>query len=630
MTRSTRLPDPRRTGLVTRRQFGHLGLAAAAATALPRAAFAEAVPTHGISAFGDLKYPADFKHFDFVNPEAPKGGIWSTGYSATFDSFNAHILKGNPAIGLGLIYDSLMTGGGDEPDALYGLIAETAEVPDDRAWAAFNIRENARFHDGSPITAADAVFTLDTLKTRGHPYYRLMLQPIEGAEAEDERRVRYTFAPDVPKRDLPMLVATLPVFSSAYYSEHDFEQSSLDKPLGNGAYQIGRFEPNRYVIFDRVEDYWARDLPVNVGRYNFDIIRIDYFRDRSAAFEAFKAGQFLFNEEFTSKFWATAYEPDTFPAVARGDVIRRSIPDERPAGTQGFWFNMRRDIFKDPRVREAIALGFDFEWSNQRLFYNLYERTDSFFEGGPMEAEGKPTPGELAILERFSDQLDPAILSEPAYIPPKTDGSGRNRSNLRKAGKLLDEAGWKIQNGVRMKDGKPLEMEFLIVSQGGFARIAQPFIKNLEHLGVKAHIREVDHAQYKQRMDEYDFDIVTSRKVMSLTPGVELRDYFHSSAANSPGSDNTAGVADPVVDALIEMIERAEDRDTLTSAVKALDRVLRSMHIWIPQWSKASHHLAFWDVFAWPEGKPKYARGVEDTWWSDAEKLEKMRAAGKI
>lgn len=630
MTRSTRLPDPRRIANLTRRQFGALGVAATAATTLPRIALADATPSHGISAFGDLKYPEGFAHFDYVNPDAPKGGIWSTGYSATFDSFNAYIIKGNPAVGMGLIYDSLMTGGGDEPDALYGLIAETAEVPEDRSWAAFNIREGARFHDGTPITAEDAVFTLETLKTKGHPYFRLLLQPVASAEAEGERRVRYTFAEGVPKRDLPMLVAGLPVFSKAHYTANDFEKSSLDPPLGNGAYKIGRFEPNRYVIFDRVTDYWAKDLPVNVGRYNFDVIRIDYFRDRSAAFEAFKAGQFLFNEEFTSKFWATAYESSSFPAVGRGDVIRRSIPDERPSGTQGFWFNLRRDVFKDPRVREAMALAFDFEWSNQRLFYDLYERTDSFFEGGPMEADGPPTPGEQAVLERFADQLDPAILTEPAYVPPKSDGSGRNRRNLRRAGKLLKEAGWEVVNGVRTKDGKELDVEFLIVSQGGFARIAQPFIKNLEQLGVKARIREVDHAQYKQRMDNYDFDIVTSRKSMSLTPGVELRDYFHSSAANSPGSDNTAGVQDPVVDALIEVIERAKDRETLTSAVKALDRVLRSMHIWIPQWSKASHHLAFWDVFGWPEGKPKYARGVEDTWWSDAEKLEKMRAAGKI
>ncbi len=592
---------------------------------------AETTVSHGISAFGDLKYGSDFQHFDYVNPDAPKGGVWSTGYgNVTFDSFNPFILKGNPAIGVSsLIYDSLMVSAEDEPDSMYGLIAESAELPEDRAWVAFNIRPEARFQDGTPIIAEDVVFTFETLRTKGHPSYRVLLAPVESATAEGAHRVRFDFAKDAATRDLPMLVAGLPVLSKAYYTEHDFTQSTLDKPVGSGAYRIGRVRPGQSVGFERLEDYWAQDLPVNVGRHNFDELRIEYFRDRSAAFEAFKAGAFLYNEEFTSQFWATAYTPDSFPAVASGDVVLETLPDNRPAGTQGFWFNLRRDKFQDPRVREAIALAFDFEWSNERLFYDLYTRTDSFFEGGPMQADGRPTPGEMAILELYADKLPPEVLSEAAYVPPTTDATGRNRQNLRRAAQLLDEAGWDVQNGVRMKDGKPLEVEFLIGSQG-FERIAAPFSKNLEKIGVKATLREVDPAQYRKRMEDFDFDITTDRKAMSLTPGIELRDYFASGSASSPGSENIAGVADPVVDGLIEIIERADSRETLTDAVKALDRVLRAKHIWIPQWNKGSHTLAYWDVFDRPQIQPQFGLGAPETWWMDFDRYAVMQAAGKL
>ena len=618
---------------LTRRDFGQMAAAGAGAMLMPGwAGAAGGVPNHGISAFGDLKYPADFAHFEYANPAAPKGGTWSTGYgNVTFDSFNPFILKGNAAIGISaLIFDSLMTSSADEADAMYGLIAESAEVPEDRSSVTFNLRPEARFHDGSPLTSEDVVFSFNTLIEKGHPSYRVLLAPITAVTADGPHRVKYDFAPDAAKRDLPMLVAGLSVFSKAYYSEVAFEESSLTPPLGNGPYKIGKFEQGARVVYDRVEDYWAKDLPVNVGRHNFDHVRFEYFRDRSAAFEGLKGGTFLFNEEFWSKFWATAYTPENFPAIARGEVVKDTIPDERPAGTQGFWFNLRRDKFKDARVREAIGLAFDFEWSNQRLFYNLYTRTDSFFEGGPMQADGPPSPGELAILEKFADKLPPEMLSSPAYVPPTTDGSGRNRRNLRKAAKLLDEAGYTVVDGVRQKDGTPLEIEFLVGSQG-FSRIAQPMVKNLEKIGiVDASVREVDPAQYKKRTDDYDFDIVTDRKGMSLTPGVELRDYFHSASANSKGSDNLAGIEDPVVDAIIDIIERAESRETLTSAVKALDRVLRAQHYWIPQWSKGSHTMAYWDIFDRPAIKPKYARGVIDLWWVDAEKEAKLKAAGRI
>src|SRR5690625_2411842 len=483
----------------------------------------ETFVTHGVSAFGDLAYPPDFKHFDYVDPDAPKGGIWSTGYgSFTFDSFNPFILKGNPAVGVSALgYDSLMTSAQDEPASMYGLIAETAEMPEDRAWIAFNIRPEARFQDGTPITAEDIVFSFETLRDKGHPSYKMLLAPVIGAIAENEHRVRFDFAEDAAKRDLPLLVASLPVLSSTYYAENSFSDSSLKRPNGSGPYRIGNFSPGSSVTFERVEDYWAEDLPVNVGRNNFDRIRFEYFRDRSAAFEAFKAGMFLFNEEFTAQTWATSYEPENFPAVASGDVKLATLDDNRPAGTQGFWFNLRKEKFADIRVREAIGLAFDFEWANERYFYGLYTRTDSFFEGGPMQAEGPPTEGELAILDQFRDQLPPEIFTEPAYVPPETDGSGRNRRNLRRAAQLLDEAGWEVTDGVRRKDGKALEIEFLVGTEG-FERIAAPYTANLRKIGIRASIRTVDPAQYRKRMDDFDFEITTDRKGMSLTPGIEL------------------------------------------------------------------------------------------------------------
>ncbi|MEM0988660.1 MAG: extracellular solute-binding protein [Pseudomonadota bacterium] len=626
-------PQLMRTGF-TRRSFGAFLGASAGAGLLP--AGANPVSTlHGISAFGDLKYPAAFPHFDYVKPDAPKGGIWSTGHEGNFDSFNVFALKGNWALGIfdvvygRLIYDSLMDQALDEADSWYGLVAETVEMPEDRSWIAFNMRPEARFHDGSPLTSADVLATIDLLRTKAKPFYRILLDPVSSLRAEGPHRVVYEFKEEEPKRDLPMLVASLPILSKAQFEEVDFERMGLTPFLTSGPYKIGRFDQGSYIEYERVPDYWAKDLPVNVGRDNFDIVRIDYFRERIAAFEGFKAGVFRFNEEYWSKVWATAYEPDVFPEVGSGEVIREVLPDQRVAGVQGFWFNHRRPVFQDAGVRKAIGMAFDFEWSNRALFYDLYERTVSFFQGGPMMADGKPTPGELAILEQFADQLPDGVLDDAAYVPPTTDGSGRARRTLRQAGQLLDQAGWSLVDGVRQKDGQPLAFEFLITSQG-FARIVQPFIKNLERIGIQATLREVDNTQYEERMDRFEFDITTTRVQMSLTPGVELRGYYHSSSAADPGSRNYGGVSHPVIDALIERVERAENRDELTDTVKALDRVMRSMHLWIPQWSKSSHHVAYWDVFGRPEVKPTYDRGVVHYWWEDADKMAAMRAKGKL
>lgn len=610
----------------TRRELGRLTLGAGALAALPPVLTRAAGTTvaHGVSAFGDLKYPLDFTHFDYVNPDAPVGGTYSTGVAEiTFDSFNRFILKGNPAIGLPLIFDSLMTGSYDEADAMYGLVAKSIEYPEDRLWAAFEIREEARFADGSPITAEDVVFTFNILREKGHPSFRVNYVNVTGAEAEGPLRVRFDFHPDAPRRDLPMAVAALSVLSEAWYSSHDFAESSLIPPLGCGPYVIDQFETGRTIVYRRNPDYWGWHLPVNRGRWNYEHVRFEYFRDRTAEFEAFKSGAYTFKQENWSKQWATGYD---FPAINRGDVVRETLPDHRPSGSQGYWFNMRREKLSDPRVRQAIALGFDFEWSNSRLFYGLYTRTDSFFEGGPMQASGLPSPAELALLEPLADQLPPGVLDQPAYVPPVTDGSGRNRKGLRAAVRLLEEAGWTVQDRLRRNaEGETLSIEFIDTSPA-FERITVPYIQNLRKIGIDATHRTIDPAQYKKRIDDYDFDIVTDRKVMSLTPGVELRDYFHSSSANSKGSENLAGVASPAVDALIDVIERADNRERLTVAVKALDRVLRAMFIWVPQWYKGANTVAYWDIYDHPETEPPYALGDIDIWWIDPEKHARLMA----
>ncbi|MEO1721247.1 MAG: extracellular solute-binding protein [Pseudomonadota bacterium] len=616
---------------LTRRGFGRLGLGAAALGLSPglslpgtaRAAAPRGAASHGISAFGELKYAADFAHFDYVNPDAPVGGTFSTGFGGvTFDSLHPFILKGNPAIGISLTFDSLMTGAGDEPDAMYGLLAENAEIAEDGASVVFTLREEARFADSSPVTAEDVVWTFETLIAKGRPTYAIQYGSVTGVEALDTRRVRFTFNPDAPLRDMPMAVAALTILPKAWWEGREFSDSTLDPLLSSGPYEVASAEPGRRLILRRREDYWGWDLPVNRGHFNFEEVRIEYFRDRSAGFEAFKAGTFTFNEEFWSKLWATAYD---FPAIQRGDVVKDTLPDNRPAGTQGFWFNLRRDKFSDPRVREAIASVFDFEWSNRTLFYGLYNRTDSFFEGGGvLEASGAPAPAEIALLEPMASDLPPGVLESAAYVPPETDGSGRPRRTLRAAAKLLDDAGWTIQDGVRKNaNGEVLTVEFLLVSEG-FERITTPYKQNLDRLGIQGSVRTVDPASYKNRTDEFDFDITVNRLAMSLTPGVELRNVFHSSSADSKGSNNLAGVNSPVVDALIDRIERATSRDELNTAVSALDRVLRAMHIWVPQWSKAAHHLAYWDIYDRPAVKPAYERGVIDTWWIDAEKHARL------
>jgi len=615
----------RRAGLAKRFPAGPLRLSLTAlctamlsAVALSAGALAE--PRHGLSVFGDLKYPAGFTHFDYVNPDAPKGGRASqigSGGVTTFDSLNSFILKGDAAQGMELVFDTLMARAQDEPDAVYGLVAETADVAADRMSVTFKLRPEAKFADGTPVTADDAVFSFETIKSKGHPALAMPIQGVVKAEALDPLTVRYTFQGSLV-RDLPIAVATLPVLSKAYYTAHDFEKTSLEPPLGSGPYKVGDLKPGTFISYLRRDDYWAKDLAVNRGQYNFDEVRYEYYRDRTLELEALLAGNFDFREEFTSKDWATGYDK---PPVKDGRVKLLTLPDDRPSGAQGFFINTRRDKFRDVRVREALGLAFDFEWSNRNLFFGLYTRTASFFENSDMKATGLPSPDELKLLEPFRDKLPPAVFGEPVS-PSVTDGSGNNRDNLRRAVKLLAEAGWtQTPDGLKNAAGEKLSLEVLYDTPS-FERIIGPYVKNLKAIGVDASLRLVDDAQYERRLKEFDFDLTTQRYALRLTPGIELKTYWGSDAAKTKGSYNLAGIADPVLDGLIDHIVLAKSRAELVSATRAADRVLRAGYYWVPQWYKGAHNLAFWDKFSWPETKPKYERGALETWWYDAEKAK--------
>jgi microcin C transport system substrate-binding protein len=598
------------------------GAALVLAVLLAPAAASEKKP--GLSAFGDLAYPPNFEHFAYAAPDAPKGGTFSLvgwGGVTTFNSLNNYILKGDAAQGLELLFDSLMVPAADEPDAVYGLVAESAEVADDGKSVTFYLRPEAKFADGTKLTADDVVFSFDTLKNKGHPIYHQTLQDVVKAEALDPHAVRYTFSGDLV-RDLPLTVATLPIFSKAYYATRPFEETTLDAPLGSGPYLVDQVAQGRTIVYRRNPDYWAKDLPVNRGRWNFDKIRFEYFRDRTPAMEAFKAGTYDFREEFTAKVWATEYD---FPAIRAGKVKKEVLADETPSGTQGFFLNTRRETLKDPRVREALDLAFDFEWSNRNMFYDQYTRTQSFFENSAMKAEGEPSEAERTLMAGLGVPVSDAALGV-AYVPPKSDGSGQDRKLLVEAGKLLDEAGWTVKNGVRVNaQGEPLKLEILMFEQA-FERITAPYVKNLKLLGIDASIRMVDPAQYQQRLKDFDFDITTERYQMRNTPGVELRSYFGSAAAKMDGSLNLAGISDPTVDALIERVIAAKSREELNTAARALDRVLRTGHYWVPHWYKASNNIAYWDKFSRPATKPRFNRGILDTWWYDEAKAAKLTA----
>ena len=500
----------------------------------------------------------------------------------------------------GLIFDSLMTGSGDEPDSLYGLVARAVRVSADKTTYRFLLRKEARFHDGSPLTARDVAFSLNILKTKGHPSIRQALRDLDAAEAEADDIVMVRLKPH-HSREAVLIVAGQPIFSAAYYASHAFDETTLEPPLGSSAYKVGAFDAGHFISFDRVPDYWGKDLPVNVGQANFDRIRFEYFGDRKVAFEAFKAGVFTFREEFTSAVWATGYD---FAAVKDGRIIRATLPDELPMGTQGWFLNIRRDKFKDVRIRQAIGLAFDFEWTNANIMYGVYARTTSFFQNSPMAAQGSPSPEELALLEPYRSELDPAVFGE-VYVPPVSDGSGQDRELLRRASQLFSEAGCKRTGTLlTLPDGKPFEIEFLDFDNALEPHTA-PFIKNLKLLGIEARYRVVDAAQYKRRLDDFDYDVVTSRFGLGLTPGEGMRSTFGSEAASMPGSRNVSGIANKAVDALIEKALVAETREQLTFICRAIDRILRAGHYWVPMWNKPNHLVAYWDLFGRPGAQPE-------------------------
>ena len=619
---------------LTRRRVLTLAAGVAAAAARPGVPPARAdadLESHGLSAFGDLGYPADFHHFHYVDPNAPKGGRFSQIGSdrqynqnfLTFNSLNSYILKGDAAQGMELTFATLMARCGDEPDAMYGLAAEKVRRSADGLTYRFFIRPEAKFHDGSRLTAHDVAFSLNTLKRKGHPLITQSLRDFVGGTASDDASVVASFAPK-RARDVPLLVAGLPIFSRAYYSAKPFGESTLDAPLGSGAYKVGRFEPGRYIEYERVKDWWGADLPVARGQNNFDIVRFEYYRDRDVGFEGFTAGSYLFREEFTSRTWATRYD---VPAVKDGRVKKDILPDDTPSGAQGWFINTRREKFADPRLREALCDAFDFEWTNKTIMYGSYERTVSVFQNSNMMAQGKPSAEELKLLEPFRGRVADEVFGE-AYVPPVSDGSGQDRALLRKASQLLKDAGCAVKGGKRvLPNGERVSIEFLI-DEPTFEPHHMPFIKNLATLGIDASLRIVDPVQYRARRDGFDFDITVDRFNFSATPGDSLRSFFSSQAAALPGSNNLAGIADPAIDALIDAIIAAETRPALVTAYRALDRVIRAGRYWIPHWYKPSHWIAYWDVFGHPAIQPRYFRGIPDTWWYDRDKAAKNQRPG--
>jgi microcin C transport system substrate-binding protein len=580
-----------------------------------------AAGTYGISLFGELKYGPDFKNFEYTNPNAPKGGTMKLSAIGTYDTLNPFVVKGVPAAGIGQIFDELMSRSEDEPGSNYGVIAESIDVAPDKLSVLFTLRKEARFHDGSPITADDVVWTFNMLRSKGAPMYRSYYGDVTKVEREGERSVRFTFK-SAENRELASILGEMPVLSKAYWSNRDFEKTTLDPPLGSGPFKIDSLDPGRSITYRRVPDYWGANLPVNKGRFNVDVIRYDYYRDGTIALEAFKAGQYDVRRENSSKYWATGYDS---PALREGLIKKEQIPNQLPSGMQGFGYNLRRPLFQDARVRQAIAYGFDFEWSNKNLFYGLYARTRSYFDNSELAATGVPQGEELKILEPFRGKVPDEVFTKE-YDPPKYDGSGNIRDGLREALKLLKDSGWSFKNEklVNDKTGQPFEFEILL-NDPQMERIVLPFAKNLERMGVSAHVRTVDTAQYEKRMETFDYDMAVQVFGQSLSPGNEQREFWGSKTADEQGSRNTLGVKSPVIDELVEELIRAPDRASLVAHTRALDRVLQYGYYVIPNFHNTAFWVARWDKFRRPEISPKYGLGL-DTWWVDPKAEQTVEA----
>ncbi len=569
-------------------------------------------PMHGIAMHGDVKYPPNFSHFDYVNPEAPKGGHLKLSVVANgFDSFNPFAVRGVAAAGISTyVYDTLLVSSDDEPFSEYGLIAESIEVPEDRSYVIFNLRDEARFQDGTPITAKDVEFSFRILTTEGHLFYRSYYANIKSVSVENPHRVRFDFG-EAKNLELPLIIGQMPILPAHYWEGREFEGNGLAIPVGSGPYRIESFDAGRSITFERVPDYWAKDIAVRKGRFNFDKITYEYYSDDTVALEAFKAGNFDFRQEFSAKNWATAYTGTPFE---NGSITKIAIEHHSPTGMQGFVFNTRKDMFKHPKVREALAYAFDFEWANRNLFFDQYTRTDSFFENSELASDGLPAGRTLEILEPFRDQLSPAVFNTE-YTPPDTGKSQSLRDNLRQALKLLSEAGYSIRDGkmVENETGAPLAFEILL-AQKSFERVVLPFTQNLKKLGIDVTVRLVDSNQYIRRVRSFDFDMITHSFRQSDSPGNEQRDYWHSSNVNKEGSGNIAGVNDPVIDQLVEMVIQAPDREELLHRVRALDYVLLHGHYVIPHWHVSKDRVAYWNQLERPGVTPK--SGVDlNNWW---------------
>jgi len=590
-----------------------VALACIAALAVSWSAAAE--PQHGIAMHGEPRYGPDFAHLDYVNPDAPKGGTLRRGLQGTFDSLNPFILKGNAAAGRHHAFETLLKRVWDEPFTLYGLIAETVETPEDRSWVEFTLRPEARFHDGSSITVDDVIFSWETLRDRGRANMRLFYSKVLRAERIGARGVRFVFDPEQADRELPLLMGLMPIISKAYYATRTFEETTFEPPLASGPYRVAEVDPGRSITYERVPDYWAKDLPINRGQDNFEAIRYEYFRDGNVLFEAFKTGAFDFRYEGSATQWATGYD---FPAANDGRIVREELVNQRPAGMRAFVFNTRREIFSDARVREALGYAFDFAWINANLLHGAYQRTKSFFANSELAATGAPTPEERALLERWRGQIPDAAF-EAVKPPPATDGSGNIRGNLRTARRLLQDAGWVIRDGamVRASDGTPLAFEILLVFPSN-ERIALNFARNLERLGVKATVRTVDTAQFEFRRQTYDFDMIIHTWRITLSPGNEQTSYWGSEAADRDGTRNYIGIKSAAVDGLIAEVTGSRDRAELVTAMRALDRVLLAGHYVVPLYHAGVDRVAYWDKFVRPEAIPTYGFVLESWWAKDA------------
>ncbi len=599
-----------------------IAVAAISLAALP--VLAGSKISHGDSLHGGLKYPADFKHFDYVNPDAPKGGTLRLSAVGTYDSLNPYILKGDSAIGLGLMYDSLMSPSADESNSSYGQVAETMETADDNSWVVYTLRKEARWHDGTPITADDIIFSFETVTTKGHPFYRSYFKNIAKAERLGPHKVKFSFSGDL-NRELPHITGQVPVLPKAYYDTHPFEKTTLEPPLGSGPYHIKELDPGRSITYERVKDYWGKDIAVNKGQYNFDIIRYDYYRDGTVALEAFKSHEYDFRQENTSKVWATGYGS---PALDKGWYKKLELDDENPTGLQGLHFNIRRAKFRDARVRRAIGYAFDFEWTNKNLFYGQYSRVKSYFSNSEFAATGLPGPRELKYLEPHRGKIPEEIFTTE-FTVPKTDGSGNIRPQLRAAIKLLKEAGYRIKDRklIDPDTGQPFVFEMLL-SSPAMERVLLPMAKNLKRMGIDVNLRIVDSAQYQNRLREFDFDTFVLWMRQSSSTGNEQRDFWGSYNADVPGSRNYIGIKDPAVDDLVEKIVAAPNREELVAATRALDRVLLWNFFSVPQWQSLKFRLAYWDRFGRPPQPPKYSPGFF-TWWIDPAKDAALKAAMK-